>query len=84
MPGKRSKYREFYDLSGRITCMRKAAVRCSYDYLSSNERLPQASHAKITRLSQDKKIRRTCPALQPCVPQYSCDSLAIKRAVTLR
>ena len=61
--------------------LRKAAVRCSYDYLTSNLRLPQA---KVTRLSQDKTIRCTCPALQPCVSRHSCDSLAIKRTVTLR
>ena len=47
------------------------------------ERLPQDSHAKCTRLSQDKTKRRTCPALQPCVSRHSCGSLAIKRTVTL-
>ena len=45
---------------------RKTAVRCSYDYLTSHARLPQDGHAKVTRLSQDKTIRRTVPALQPC------------------
>ena len=71
--------RKFLSSEG-ICCL---CVRCSYDYLTSNERLPQDSHAKVTRLSQDKTIRRTCPALQPCVLWHSCDSLAIQRTVTL-
>ena len=53
-------------------------------FVRLSHRLPQESHAKVTRLSQDKTIRRTCPALQSCVSWHSCDSLAIKRMVTLR
>ena len=41
----------------------------------------QQRYAKVTRLPHDKTIRRTCPALQPCVSQHSCDSHAIKRTV---
>ena len=34
-PGKGSKYREFYDLSGRITCMGSIGdIRCFFDVFS--------------------------------------------------
>ena len=56
---------------------RKAAVRCSYNYFTSHARLPQDGHAKFVRLSQDKVIRLTVPAPQPCVhcAIFSCSHM---------
>ena len=58
--------RQIADNFAQNHTQRKAAVRCSYDYLTSHARLPQYGNAKFARLSQDKAIRRTVPALYPC------------------
>ena len=44
---------------------RKAAVRCSYYYLTSNERLPQDIHAKVTRLLLKPVSHQPCGSRAP-------------------
>ena len=52
-------------------------MRCSYDYLTSNERLPQESHAKVTRTvarqNDTSYVSRTVAVRFAAFLQQPCD-----------